>query len=103
MNIVEKKSLKDLSKGPKYRKPQFVSWKYNIKLLIDSVEDYAIKWAKRQKENVDSDSEWLKAVNSTIQIIISNLKTSMSTSDIKNLNVSVTMFIIMKYMLSCSR
>ena len=30
---------------------------------MDSVEDYARQWAKREKEDVDTLSEWIKAVD----------------------------------------
>ena len=59
---------KILAKGPKYREPQSINWKYNFKLLMDSVEDYARKWTKREKEEVDILSECVKAVRSLIQM-----------------------------------
>ena len=37
---------------------------------MDSVEDYARQWAKREKEDLDTLSEWVKSVRSLIQIII---------------------------------
>jgi hypothetical protein len=43
---------------------------YNFKILVDSVEDYARQWAKREKEDLDTRSEWVKSVMSLIQIII---------------------------------
>jgi hypothetical protein len=47
---------------------------------MDSVEDYARQWAKREKEDLDTLSEWLKSVRSLIQIRIKkNLSESMST------------------------
>ena len=46
---------------------------------MDSVEDYAKDWAKREKVEVDTLSEWVKSVRSLIQIRVSNLKGSMST------------------------
>ena len=46
---------------------------------MDSVEDYARQWAKREKEDLDTPSEWVKSVRSLIQIIIKNLSGSMST------------------------
>ena len=70
-----------LSKGPKYREPQPINWKYTFKLLMDAVEDYARQWAKREKEDeIDTLSEWVKAVRSLIQIRISKLKGHMSTN-----------------------
>ena len=47
---------------------------------MDSVEDYARQWAKREKEDLDTLSEWVKSVRSLIQIRIKkNLSGSMST------------------------
>ena len=43
---------------------------------MDSVEDYARQWAKREKEDVDTLSEWVKAVRSLIQIRIKTLNGS---------------------------
>ena len=39
---------------------------------MDSVEDYARQWAKREKVDLDTLSEWVKSVRSLIQIIIKN-------------------------------
>ena len=52
--------------------PKSINWKYNFKILMDSVADYARQWAKREKENVETLSEWLKSVRSLIQIRINN-------------------------------
>ena len=58
-------------KGPKYHdEPKSINWKHNFKILMDSVEDYARQWAKREKENLDTLSEWVKSVRSLIQIRI---------------------------------
>jgi hypothetical protein len=40
---------------------------------MDSVEDYARQWAKREKEDLDTLSEWVKNVRSLIQIRIKTL------------------------------
>ena len=61
-NIVENVQLKGiLAKGPKYREPKSFSWKYNFKLIMDSVEDYARRWAKQEEEKTNSLSEWVKS------------------------------------------
>jgi hypothetical protein len=53
---------------------------FNFKIFIDSVEDYARQWEKREKEDLDTLSEWVKSVRSLIQIIIKRkLSGSMST------------------------
>ena len=46
---------------------------------MDSFEDYARQWAKREKEDLDTLSEWVTSVRSLIQIIIKKLSGSMST------------------------
>ena len=46
---------------------------------MDSVEDYARQWVKREKVEVDTLSEWVKTVRSLIQIRIKKLQESMST------------------------
>ena len=46
---------------------------------MDSVEDYATQWAKREKEDLDALSEWVKSVMSLIQIRIKKISGSMST------------------------
>ena len=46
---------------------------------MDSVEDYARKWTKREKQKVDTLSECAKTVRSLIQIRSRKLKRSTST------------------------
>ena len=62
---------------------------------MDSIEDYARKWAKREKEDVDALSEWMKAVRSLIQIRIKKLNGSINThvtSICKDPNVAKHLF-----------
>jgi hypothetical protein len=47
-----------------------INWKHNFKILIDSVEDYARLWTRREKEELYTLSEWVKSVRSLIQIRI---------------------------------
>jgi hypothetical protein len=71
LKIINNTSLQDVfTKGPKYREPQSINWKHNFRMLMDSVEDYARQWAKREKEDLDTLSEWVKSVRSLIQIRI---------------------------------
>jgi hypothetical protein len=50
---------------------------------MDSVADYARQWAKREKEDLDILSEWVKSVRSLMQINIKKtLSGSMSTRSI---------------------
>jgi hypothetical protein len=53
LNIIDNDYLrKILVKSPKYREPQSINWKYNLKLLMYSVEDDAKKWMKNEKRGV---------------------------------------------------
>ena len=45
---------------------------------MDSVEDYARQWTKREKEDVDNLFQWIKAVRSLIQIRIKKLNGSIN-------------------------
>ena len=76
LKIITYTSLRDVfAKGPKYCEPKSINWKHNFKILMDSVEEYARQWTKREKEDLDTLSEW-----SLIQIRIFNkLNGSMST------------------------
>ena len=49
-----------------------------FKILMDSVEDYARQWVKREKEDLNTLSEWLKSVNSLIQNRIKKLSYKIS-------------------------
>ena len=75
LNIVEKISQRNVfAKGPKFREPQSINWKFNFKIFMDSVEDYARQWAKREEEELDTLSEWMKTVRSLMQVRIHKLK-----------------------------
>ena len=43
---------------------------------MDSFADYTRQWAKREKEDLDTLSEWVKSVRSLIQIRIKKNPTS---------------------------
>ena len=80
LKIINNTSPRDMfAKGPKYREPKSINWKYNFKILMDSVEGYIRQWAKHEKEDLDTLSEWVKSVRSLIQIRIKKLSGSMST------------------------
>ena len=50
----------------KYREPRSFTWKQNSKLILDSVEEYAQRWAKKEDVEVDTLSEWVKSVMSLV-------------------------------------
>ena len=77
LKVINNTSLREVfAKWPKYREPKSINWKHNFKILMDSVEDYARQWAKREKGDLDTLSEW---VRSLIQIRIKKFSGSMST------------------------
>jgi hypothetical protein len=92
LKIINNISLREVfAKGPKYREPKSINWEHNIKIVMDSVEDYARQWTKREKEDLDTLSEWVKSSRSLIQIRIKKLSGFMntrSTSIFKDPNVA---------------
>ena len=83
LNIVDNTCLRDLiSKGPKYREPQKFSWKYNFKLIMDSVEDYARSWAKQEEVELDTLSEWVKSIKHQLKRRIYMVSRSVNTKPI---------------------
>ena len=64
---------------------------------MDAVEDYERKWIKREQEDTDSLSEWIKNVRSLILKRMKILSRSMSvsaTSVFKDLDQVKSLFII---------
>ena len=79
LNIIRISKLRDiLSKGPKYREPRSFNWKQNSKLILDSIEEYARRWAKKEDVEVDTLSEWVKSVMSLVNRRVSVLSRTMS-------------------------
>ena len=75
LNIIQHENLrKVISHGPKFREPQNINWNHNFKIIMDSVEEYARAWAKREKVQLDTLSEWVKAIRSLVQRRIHKLK-----------------------------
>jgi hypothetical protein len=69
--MINNASLREVfAKGPKYRESKSLNWKHNFKILMDSVEDYVRQWEKRENEDLDALSEWVKSVRSLMQIRI---------------------------------
>ena len=75
-NIVKLRDI--LSKDPKYREPRSFTWKQNSKLILDSVEENARCWAKKEDVEVDILSEWVKSVMSLVNRRVSVLSRTMS-------------------------
>ena len=80
LNIVDNTCLRDLiSKGPKYREPQKFSWKYNFKLIMDSIEEYTRSWAKQEDVELDILSEWVKSFKHLLKRRIYMVSRSVNT------------------------
>ena len=80
LNIVDYTCLRDLiSTGPKYREPQKISWKYNFKLIMDSIKEYARSWAKQEDVELDTLSEWVKSVKHLLKRRIYVVSRSVNT------------------------
>ena len=60
------------------REPRSFTWKQNSKLIWDSVEEYARRWAKKEDVAVDTLSEWVKSVMSLVNRRVPVLSRTMS-------------------------
>ena len=68
LDIIDNNILRDsISKGPKYRESPSFTWKYNFKLVMDAIEDYARTWAKQEDVEIDTLSEWLKSIRTLVK------------------------------------
>ncbi|XP_056012425.1 uncharacterized protein LOC125681516 [Ostrea edulis] len=80
VDIVKNKDLKSLIlKGPKYREPQSFNWRQNFISIMSSVKDYARRWAKYEKEELDTLSEWVKSIRGILKSRIRHMKTKVRT------------------------
>ena len=77
LRIVRNEKLRDLlSKGPKYREPQSFTWRQNFDIIMNSCEEYARRWTKREEVELDTLSEWLKSISSLLKKRIRRLSRS---------------------------
>lgn len=59
VNLVSNENLRSLiMEGPKLKEPRSFTWRH-ISHITNSVEDYAKRWAKSEKEEIDTLSEWI--------------------------------------------
>ena len=87
LDLIPNAKLRNIiRKGPKYRIPNTINWKYNFKLLMDAVEDHARKWVKREEVNINCLSEWIKTIRDLIYKRFNILRTKFKpkTSNIFN-------------------
>ncbi|XP_055999877.1 uncharacterized protein LOC130046520 isoform X1 [Ostrea edulis] len=80
VDIVENEDLKSLIlKCSKYREPRSFNWRQNFISIMSSVEDYARRWAKYEKEELDTLSEWVKSIRGILKSRIRHMKTKVRT------------------------
>jgi hypothetical protein len=70
VNIVQNEDQRSLIlKDPKFREPCSFKWRHNFVSIMDSVEEYARRWAKSEGEELDTLSEWIKNYYDPVFII----------------------------------
>ena len=74
-------SLNKIQVYPKYREARTFTWKYNFKLIMDSIEDYARAWTKQEEVEVDTLSEWIKSIRTLIKRRLYMLSKTMNTNN----------------------
>lgn len=75
VNLVNNDDLKSLiMKGPKFREPRSFTWRRNFIHIMNAVEDYAKRWAKSEKEELDTLSEWVKSIRCILKYRIKRLR-----------------------------
>jgi hypothetical protein len=77
VNIVRNEEVKSLIlKGPKFREPRSLKWQQNFISIMDSVEDYARRWAKSE---LDSSSESVKCIRGILKSRMKHVPSKMRT------------------------
>ena len=80
LNIISNDKLrKIISKGPKYREQKSFTWSHNFKIIMDSVEEYARSWAKREDVEVETLSEWVRSIKKLVKRRLYVLSKTIST------------------------
>ena len=75
LSIIPNSKLRDLiAKGPKYREPFKVDWDKYLSLLCESVDQYALQWAKQEIVELSVLSSLEEMVKGQIEERISKLK-----------------------------
>lgn len=61
--VIEDKRLRNLlKKGPKYRIPSNIDFNACRSHIAESLDDFCIKWSRREQAEIDSLSEWKKQI-----------------------------------------
>ncbi|KAK3087212.1 hypothetical protein FSP39_003163 [Pinctada imbricata] len=80
LSIVKNDKLRELlKKGPKYRESMSFTWNQNVKIIMDSCEEYARRWAKKEDVQLDTLSEWIKLIIGLLLSRINRLKSTVNT------------------------
>ena len=73
--IIPNEDLKRLLlKGPNYREQTSINWGYNIKLIFTAIEDYAKKWAKKERQEYECLKEWVLHVKQMVGFKVNSLR-----------------------------
>ena len=82
LSIIENEKLQQLiKKGPKFREQNKISWNKAKKLILDSVENYARIWAKKENTEITSLKEWIEIIKILVERNIKRQK----RNNIKNI------------------
>ncbi|KAK3100202.1 hypothetical protein FSP39_016165 [Pinctada imbricata] len=80
LSIVKNDKLRELlKKGPKYRESMSFTWNQNVKIIMDSCEEYARRWAKKEDVQLNTLSEWIKSIRGLLLSRINRLKSTVNT------------------------
>ncbi|KAK3108676.1 hypothetical protein FSP39_013170 [Pinctada imbricata] len=80
LSIVKDDKLRELfKKGPKYREGVSFTWNQNVKIIMDSCEEYARRWAKKEDVQLDTLSEWITSIRGLLLSRINRLKSTVNT------------------------
>ncbi|KAK3086825.1 hypothetical protein FSP39_024074 [Pinctada imbricata] len=80
LSIVKNDKLRELlKKGPKYRESMSFTWNQNVKIIMDSCEEYARRWAKKEDVQLDTLSEWIKSIRGLLLSRINRFKSTVNT------------------------
>ena len=75
LSIISNEALRDLiSKGPKFREQNKISWKRDKQIVMEAIENYAKTWAKKENCDVSVLSEWFNEIGSIVDRKIDKLK-----------------------------
>ena len=75
--IIKDKRLRNLlTKGPKYRIPSFIDFDACHSHIAESIQEFSIKWCRREHVDVNALSEWKKQISNIIDTRITFYKSN---------------------------